>query len=81
MQKRENLILLSDGAGEIVEVGAGVTEWKVGDRALSDVSFRVGRMARRTKLFCGAHCGGQLTASHASIACSGAKKSSRFRRA
>ena len=34
MQKRENLILLSDGAGEIVEVGAGVTEWKVGDRVV-----------------------------------------------
>src|SRR5262245_10729357 len=23
---------LSDGAGEVVEVGAGVSEWKVGDR-------------------------------------------------
>lgn len=34
MQKRENLILLSDGAGEIVELGAGVTEWKVGDRVV-----------------------------------------------
>jgi NADPH:quinone reductase-like Zn-dependent oxidoreductase len=33
-QKRENLIPLSDGAGEIVEVGAGVTEWKVGDRVV-----------------------------------------------
>ena len=26
------LIPLSDGAGEIVAVGAGVTQWKVGDR-------------------------------------------------
>jgi alcohol dehydrogenase len=34
MQKRENLILLSDGAGEIAELGAGVTEWKVGDRVV-----------------------------------------------
>jgi len=34
MQKRENLILLSDGAGEIAEVGAGVREWKVGDRVV-----------------------------------------------
>jgi alcohol dehydrogenase len=34
MQKRENLILLSDGAGEIAEVGAGVTEWKAGDRVV-----------------------------------------------
>ena len=34
MQKRENLILLSDGAGEIVEVGAGVKEWKAGDRVV-----------------------------------------------
>jgi alcohol dehydrogenase len=34
MQKRENLILLSDGAGEIAELGAGVKEWKVGDRVV-----------------------------------------------
>ena len=34
MQKREDLILLSDGAGEIAEVGAGVREWKVGDRVV-----------------------------------------------
>ena len=34
MQKRENLILLSDGAGEIAEIGAGVREWKVGDRVV-----------------------------------------------
>ncbi len=34
MQKRENLILLSDGAGEIAEVGAGVKEWKTGDRVV-----------------------------------------------
>jgi NADPH:quinone reductase-like Zn-dependent oxidoreductase len=33
-QKRENLILLSDGAGEIVELGAGVSEWKTGDRVV-----------------------------------------------
>ncbi len=34
MQKREDLILLSDGAGEIAEVGAGVREWKAGDRVV-----------------------------------------------
>ncbi|ARP99638.1 zinc-dependent alcohol dehydrogenase family protein [Pseudorhodoplanes sinuspersici] len=34
MQRRENLILLSDGAGEIAEIGAGVKEWKVGDRVV-----------------------------------------------
>ena len=34
MQRREDLILLSDGAGEIVEVGAGVKEWKTGDRVV-----------------------------------------------
>lgn len=34
MQKRDNLILLSDGAGEIAEVGAGVKEWKTGDRVV-----------------------------------------------
>lgn len=34
-QKRENLILLSDGAGEVAAVGPGVSEWKVGDRVVS----------------------------------------------
>jgi len=32
MPVRENVIPLSDGAGEVVEVGAGVTRVKVGDR-------------------------------------------------
>jgi alcohol dehydrogenase len=34
LQKHENLILLSDGAGEIAAVGAGVTEWAAGDRVV-----------------------------------------------
>ena len=33
-QRRDNLIPLSDGAGEIVELGTGVTAWKTGDRVL-----------------------------------------------
>jgi alcohol dehydrogenase len=33
-QKRENLIPLSDGAGEVVEVGPGVRAWKAGDRVV-----------------------------------------------
>jgi len=32
MLVRENIIPLSDGAGEVVEVGPGVTKFKVGDR-------------------------------------------------
>ncbi len=32
MPVRENLIPLSDGAGEVVEIGAGVTRVKVGDK-------------------------------------------------
>jgi NADPH:quinone reductase-like Zn-dependent oxidoreductase len=32
MPVRENIIPLSDGAGEVVEIGAGVTRFKVGDR-------------------------------------------------
>ncbi len=32
MPVRENLVPLSDGAGEVVEVGLGVTRVKVGDR-------------------------------------------------
>lgn len=35
MQKQENLIPLSDGAGEIVAVGDKVRGWKVGDRVVS----------------------------------------------
>lgn len=34
-QKRENLIVLSDGAGEVAAIGSGVTEWKIGDRVVS----------------------------------------------
>jgi NADPH:quinone reductase-like Zn-dependent oxidoreductase len=33
-QRRESLILLSDGAGEVAAVGSGVSEWKVGDRVV-----------------------------------------------
>jgi alcohol dehydrogenase len=35
MQKQDALIPLSDGAGEVVEVGAGVTAWRPGDRVAS----------------------------------------------
>lgn len=35
MQKQERLIPLSDGAGEIVAVGAKVRGWKAGDRVLN----------------------------------------------
>ena len=64
MQKRENLILLSDGAGEIAEVGAGVKEWKTGDRVVGcffpylagrraagvSAARRAGRARRRRRL-------------------------------
>lgn len=33
-QRQENLIPLSDGAGEVAALGAGVTEWKPGDRVM-----------------------------------------------
>ncbi len=32
---RDGLVPLSDGAGEIAEIGTGVTKWKVGDRVAS----------------------------------------------
>ncbi|MFT5509046.1 MAG: NADPH:quinone reductase-like Zn-dependent oxidoreductase [Hyphomicrobiaceae bacterium] len=35
-QKTENLIPLTDGAGEIVDVGADVDTWKVGDRVIAN---------------------------------------------
>ncbi|MZR11680.1 zinc-binding dehydrogenase [Maritimibacter sp. DP07] len=34
MQKQEKLIPLSDGAGEVIAVGPGVSAWKAGDRVL-----------------------------------------------
>lgn len=34
MQKRENLVPLSDGAGEIVALGDGVSGWRIGDRVV-----------------------------------------------
>lgn len=36
-QRRENLIPLSDGAGEVVEIGAGVTKWATGDRVVGHI--------------------------------------------
>jgi len=33
-QRHQNLVPLSDGAGEIVEVGSNVTRWKTGDRVV-----------------------------------------------
>jgi NADPH:quinone reductase-like Zn-dependent oxidoreductase len=33
-QKKQDLVLLSDGAGEIVELGHDVADWKVGDRVV-----------------------------------------------
>src|SRR3989442_12529714 len=40
MPVKPNLIPLSDGAGEIVEIGAGVTRVKVGDRVAGCVFQR-----------------------------------------
>ncbi|MCC6202404.1 MAG: NAD(P)-dependent alcohol dehydrogenase [Gammaproteobacteria bacterium] len=35
MQKQGDLIPLSDGAGEVVELGPGVSRWRIGDRVIS----------------------------------------------
>lgn len=35
MQKQADLIPLSDGAGEVVELGPGVDQWRIGDRVIS----------------------------------------------
>ncbi|MEE9439760.1 MAG: NAD(P)-dependent alcohol dehydrogenase [Saprospiraceae bacterium] len=35
IQVEEDRVPMSDGAGEIVEIGEGVTEWKVGDKIMS----------------------------------------------
>ncbi len=37
---KENVIPLSDGAGEVVEIGAGVTHFKVGDKVAGNFSQR-----------------------------------------
>jgi NADPH:quinone reductase-like Zn-dependent oxidoreductase len=42
MPVRDNIVPLSDGAGEVVEVGAGVARVKVGDRVAG--CFSVGSM-------------------------------------
>ncbi len=46
--KIENVVPLSDGAGEIIEVGAGVSEWKIGDRVCVNFfrDWRSGRFKR-----------------------------------
>src|SRR5262249_5620075 len=33
-QRKENLVPLSDGAGEVAEVGVDVEQWRVGDRVV-----------------------------------------------
>jgi NADPH:quinone reductase-like Zn-dependent oxidoreductase len=54
MPVRDNIVPLSDGAGEVVEVGAGVTRVEVGDR-VAGCFFQRGlaasrpRMCRRTR--------------------------------
>lgn len=45
----QDVILLSDGAGEVVSVGAGVTRFKAGDR-VAGTFFRIGMMARQPRL-------------------------------
>jgi NADPH:quinone reductase-like Zn-dependent oxidoreductase len=44
MSVRENVIPLSDGAGEVVEIGPGVTKFKVGDR-VAGISSNAGAVA------------------------------------
>jgi len=34
-QKKQDLVMLSDGAGEVVELGSEVTNWQVGDRVVA----------------------------------------------
>lgn len=55
----------SDGAGEVTEVGSGVTKWKVGDRVMPLLVQRwfdgdYTETIRRTSLGSGAHCDGVL---------------------
>ena len=48
MPVRENVIPLSDGAREVVEIGPGVTKFKVGDRVAGNFFQRwSGKRARR----------------------------------
>ena len=75
----KNLILLSDGAGEIAEVGAGVTEWKVGDRVVG-CFFPHWQDGAPDETLCAARWEDNRTASRASTACSAEKKFSPFHR-
>jgi NADPH:quinone reductase-like Zn-dependent oxidoreductase len=49
MPVRDNIVPLSDGAGEVVEVGAGVTRVKVGDKSPA-ASSNAGQAATRPRM-------------------------------
>ena len=53
----ENIVPLSDGAGEIIEVGAGVFDWKTGDRVCVNF-FRDWQSGRFKRAYHGAALGG-----------------------
>ena len=55
--KIENVVPLSDGAGEIIAVGAGVADWKIGDRVCVNF-FRDWQSGRFKREYHGAALGG-----------------------
>ena len=62
--KIENVVPLSDGAGEIIEVGAGVADWKIGERVCVNFfrDWRCGRFQRRYHdAALGGSCDGMLS--------------------
>src|SRR5262249_23942666 len=69
MPVRENLIPLSDGAGEVIEVGPGVTKAKVGDR-VPGIFFSVGAVAHLEPTRTKARSAAALTACSLNLPCS-----------
>ena len=68
MGSKENVVPLSDGAGEVIVVGSGVTRVKAGDRWPA-TSSSAGRAARRRPTFRQAQWAVRSTACWPSMSC------------
>src|ERR1700728_2733746 len=77
MPVRDNIVPLSDGAGEVVEVGAGVTRVKVGDKVAGNF-FQRWLAVNRVRLFKPVRLAAASMACCVNTPCWRKKASSRF---